>query len=476
MPTPQPQLRQPGPATARLPFTGASFSGASARTPSFRLAVLAGAVLFGSLLAGAAFGQSAEMGLPSIAKDRGLRTGDFLLRPSVGVIGHYDTNVFNASPQEVLNNPIHPAASLRIVPKLSLQNDLTGNTVFNFVAAGDARVYLSGEQIVKNLNAFGGNAALDVTFGQRKPIGFTLFDMFTRSLRANNWETQQTFNRNANDVGARVEFHPGDVPERRPFNIALMGSYALDRFDDYSNFNTNTIRTRMNGSWRFLPKTAAYIDATWDFRSYSNPFLITNNLASNSKPFRARLGASGAITKRISFDLNAGWGMALISNPSVPSFNSYVAGASFGFRPTDSTRLSLGYNHDLRDAYLGSFAESHRMSFSAKQRFGSMVDLVIGANVSYLKYGAACCSSPDVILVVGAAGVPGLPGYFQRKDWQIDGSVAASFEVSRFVALQIGYNLRSVITPFKLTSKTVAVLDAGEYTAHEMFASVTARY
>ena len=30
--------------------------------------------------------QSAEMALPSIAKDRGLRSGDFLLRPSIGVI------------------------------------------------------------------------------------------------------------------------------------------------------------------------------------------------------------------------------------------------------------------------------------------------------------------------------------------------------------------------------------------------------
>ena len=418
--------------------------------------------------------QSAEMALPVISKDRGLRSGDFLLRPSVTVTGHYDTNIFNGSPLESQLSPIRGATSIRIAPKLSLQNDLTGNTVFNFSAAGDGRIYVTSDQAVKSLNNFGGTANLDVTFGQRKPIAFTLFDFFNRSLRANNWETTQTLNRNANDVGARVEFHPGDTPERRPFNLALSGSYALDRFEDYSGFDTNTIHTRLMGSWRFLPKTAAYVDSTWDFRSFNTPLLLNRALVYNSKPFRARLGTSGAITKRISFDLSAGWGMALLSSPAVSGFNSYLAGASFGFRVTETTRLTLGYSHDMRDAYVGGYAELHRLGFSAKQRFGTLVDLSATFAASYVKYGAAQASAG--VSVVGANAVPGMAGFFQRHDWQLDGTLAASFEASRYVALALGYNLRSVITPFKLTSANSSLLDAGEYTAHEIFVSVTARY
>lgn len=414
------------------------------------------------------------MTLPSINKDRGLRSGDFLLRPSIGVTGHYDTNIFNASSQEVLINPIRGAASIRIVPKLSLQNDLTGNTVFNFSATGDGRIYVSGDSALKNLNNFGGTSALDVTFGQRKPIAFTLFDFFTRSLRANNWETSQTLNRNANDVGGRVEFHPGDTPERRPFNIALSGSYLIDRFEDYGGFNADTIHTRFNGSWRFLPKTAAYIDATWDFRQFKDPLLLQRNLTYDSKPFRVRGGASGAITKRISFDVSAGWGMSLLTGSTSTGFSSVIGGASFGFRPTETTRLTLGYNHDMRDAYLGGFADLHRIGFSAKQRFGTIIDVSATFGAAYLKYGAAQATSG--VSVVGANAVPGMPGYFQRHDWQLDGNLTVLFEVSRYVGLSIGYNLRSVITPFKLTSSTASILDAGEYTAHEMFASVTARY
>ena len=443
--------------------------------PPMRLlssALLAGVVCLVGLLSGpVAYAQTAEMALPSIAKDRGLRSGDFLLKPSVTVTGHYDTNVFNASPSEAFLTGITPAASLRIQPRLALSNDLTGNTVFNFNAMGDGRVYLSGSQTLKNLNNFGGAAGLDVTFGQRKPLSFTLFDTFNRALRANNWETISTLNRNSNDVGARVEFHPGDTPERRPFNIAIMGAYAIDRFEDFSAFNTNTIKTRLNGSWKFLPKTAAYIDTTWDFRSYANTTLASTNLTSNTKPFRARLGASGAITKRISFDIYAGWGMALASLAATPGFNSWLGGASVGFRPTDNTRLTFGYAHDLRDAYLGAFAEQHKMYFSGKQRFGSVVDLSASVGASYLKYGAF--QRTTGITVTGATDLTN--GWFRRTDWQIDASVLAGFEVSRYVALQIGYNLRSIVTSFKLSSAQ-GLLDAGDYTAHEMFVSVVGRY
>jgi hypothetical protein len=441
-----------------------------------QLAAIVGLVL----TAAPAFAQTAEMGLPSIAKDRGLRSGDFLLKPSVTVTGHYDTNLFNASPTEKNLTPLVGGLSIRIAPRLSLQNDLTGNTVFNFAAAGDGRIYASSDPLLKNLNNFGGTANLDVTFGQRKPIAFTLFDFFNRSLRANNWETIQTLNRNANDVGARVEFHPGDTPERRPFNLALSGSYAIDRFQDYGGFDTNTIHTRLMGSWRFLPKTAAYMDATWDFRSFTDQSLLSRNLAYNSKPFRVRLGTAGAITKRISYDLSAGWGMALLSSATVAGFNSYLAGASFGFRPTETTRITVGYSHDMRDAYIGGFADMHRFGTGIKQRLGSLVDISISFAASYLKYGAAQASSGVSVVganqVLNSAGQP-IPGFFQRHDWQLDGNATVSFEVSRYVGIGAGYNLRSVITPFKLTSaSTTGLLDAGEYTAHEIFASVTARY
>lgn len=429
-------------------------------------------VLSALFMSSLALAQTAEMTMAPISKNVGLRSGDFLLKPSITVMAHYDTNVFNASPQEALLTPIVGAASVRIQPRLTLQNDLTGNTVFNFGASGDGRLYLSSDPVVKNLNNFGGGANLDVTFGQRKPIAFTLFDTFNRMLRSNNWETVQTLNRNTNDVGARVEFHPGDVPERRPFNIALMGSYGIDRFEDFNSFNTNIVHTRMNGSWKFLPKTAAYVDATWDFRTFTNEDLIQRNLAVNTKPFRARAGVAGAITKRISFDVSAGWGMALVSS-GVPGFNSWLGSVNFGFRPTETTRLTLGYTHDLRDAYLGGYSEVHKFGISAKQRFGTIIDVSANFGAGYVKYGQAQATAG--ISVVGAA-AGSAPGYFIRHDWQLDGGLTASFEVSRYVGLQIGYVLRSVVTGFKLTSASTAVLDAGEYTAHEMFASVIGRY
>lgn len=131
-----------------------------------------------------AHAQTAAMGLPVIAKDRGLRSGDFVLHPSITVQGRHDTNLFNGN---ALDNQPVGATSIRIIPRLSLANDLTSNTTFVFTSAGDARIYVSDNKNVTAQDNFGGNANLDLTFGQRKAIAFSVFDHFTRALRANNW-------------------------------------------------------------------------------------------------------------------------------------------------------------------------------------------------------------------------------------------------------------------------------------------------
>jgi hypothetical protein len=341
------------------------------------------------------FAQTAEMALPTIAKDRGLRSGDFVMHPSISVQGHHDTNLFNGDELEQGNKPV-AATSIRIIPRLALSNDLANNTTFVFSSAGDARVYISDNKAVTAQDNIGGNASLDLTFGQRKAIAFSVFDHFVRALRANNWETTTSLNRNSNDAGARIEFHPGDVPERRPFNVALMGSYSVDRFTDFKPGDVNMVRTRLTGSWRFLPKTAAILDARWDFRNYDNPTLSNSGLSFNSRPFRALAGIAGALTKRVSFQVEGGWGVSL--HDSGDSFNSYLATASIGVRPSESTRLTLGYTHDFRDVYYGNFTQFHRGMLNLHQRFGNIMDVRATFGASYGTYGTlprpSQCSSP----------------------------------------------------------------------------------
>ena len=413
---------------------------------------------------------SAKMTMPSISKAQGLRSGDFVLTPSIAVDAHHDTNVFNGNADEPGNTPV-PGTSLRIGPRLGLNNGSDSEVQFNFAAAGDIRLYMSDESNVDELTNFGGNADLGVTFAARRAISFSLFDHFARSLQANNWDTLANLNRYSNDIGGRVSFHPGEIPERRPLEVSLMGAYAIDRFDSFDAGATDTIRTRLTSSWRFLPKTAAVLDASWDFRDYKES--DSSDLATDSKPWRVQAGVAGALTKKVTLRLTGGWGMSLHDyNENDPnykasdsrSFNSAIGAASIGFRASASTLLHIGYSRDFRDSFYGNYVEFHRGSVSLSQRFGTMLDVNAWFNGTYGTYGAYV---PTVAVSLKQR---------NRVDTALDGGIRASFEVSRLIGMSIGYRFRGVLTSYRVSSLSDSVIDLGAYSAHEISAGVSLRY
>lgn len=414
--------------------------------------------------ASTALAQSAEMPLPAIVQERGVRTGEFTLFPAFGVIGHHDTNLFNGNNSET-NKPVG-ATSVRFAPRLSLSNDPNSNVAFSFTGSGDLRLFLSDNKNVAEQDGVGGGMGLSVTFGRRRSFSLTLFDTFSRALRAPNWELTSTLDRVSNDVGARIEFHPGDIPERRPFNLAVGASWSKDMFDFFEAGDTTTIRTKLAASWRFLPKTAAVLDATWDFRSYDNNTLSLQNLAADSQPFRVRLGVNGALTKRITANAMGGWGLS--THIKGASFNGFLAGAGIGLRASESTRIFLGYERNFIDSYLGNYATFHALAFNLKQRFGQVMDVTARFGTRFMEYGSF---SP----IGGLVALD--PSCNCRRDTGLDGGLSANFEVARLIGLNIGWQMRSVITNFKVVGNDKkTVLDSGAFTGHEIFASVNLRY
>ncbi|MSP90303.1 MAG: hypothetical protein EXR79_00620 [Myxococcales bacterium] len=424
--------------------------------------------------------QPASMTLPAQAKERGIRSGDFTLHPSLNLTGHHDTNLFNVSGDETIAS-IRPATSLRVVPKLALSNDASNNVAFTFESSLDARIYISDVESISAQTGVGGAVHLDAAFGARKALAFSVFDNFNRSLRANNWDTKESLNSNANEAGVRVEFHPGEIPERRPLNVAFMAAYAMDRFDNFSAGQRDAVRTRLTGSWRFLPKTAAVLDSSWDF-SYltdSAKTLEKRGLASSSQPFRAKLGLAGALTKRISLEVGAGWGL---SNHDVgESYNSFLAGLSIGVRASETTRLLFGYTHDFRDAFFGNYVDTHRIGTQLRQRMGSIMDIEVNFAFTYAMSGAFNAVSLLAGTPYSLKPLPSVEGSAtdrRREDKLLEGSAKAVFEVSRMVGIETGYALRGNISKFALVLKTNSnsIVDSGSYFAHEIYASAVVRY
>jgi hypothetical protein len=436
-------------------------------------------------VAGSAFGQAGSLGQPELGSaakmqslrtgstaERGLKSGEFVLVPSIQLDLHHDTNVFNGNEDETNNKPLS-GTSLRLAPRLGLSNGADSDIQFNFDATGDARVYMSDNEALSNLSNFGGFADLGVTFFQRRAISLTLSENFRRTLQANNWETTQTLNRLANAVGARIAFHPGDVPERRPLEIGLGASYALDRFDEFEAGNTTTLRTRLNGSWRFLPMTAVLLDARWDFRDYETPSANSElNLTANSRPWRLQAGLAGAITQTLSIRATGGWGMSLHDTKvEEATFSGFLADVGLLFRPSAATILSLGYTRDFQDSFLGNFYSFHQGVFSLQQAFGASVTATAWMSAAYATFGALTGKGAQLSLPVSLQRV--------RTDIQLRGGLRMAIDVSRAFGVGIGYTLRGIVSDFKITASGAQqgqVLDASAYTAHELFAGVSVRY
>lgn len=429
-------------------------------------------------LPAAAFAQAGSLGAPELGsaaamqslrgksgQSYGLKSGEFILTPSLGIDLHHDTNVFNGNEKESGNAPIS-ATSLRLMPGLGLTNGTDSEVQFALRATGDGRAYFTDNDAVSELTRFGGSADLGVTFFRRRAISLTLSDNFRRSLQANNWETTETLNRISNAIGARVAFHPGEIPERRPLEIALSGSYVLDRFDDFSAGDTSTIRSRLTGSWRFLPMTAVLLDASWDFRSFESP--SSARLTANSTPWRVQGGLAGAITQTISFRATAGWGMSLHDTElDTATFSGYLADVGLLYRPSALTMLSLNYKHDFRDSFYGNYFEFHQVVTSLQQGFGSLMTATAWFSFNYATYGEFT-NLPAGVLITQK----------NRRDYQLTGGIRGRVDVSRLIGVNIGYTFRGVITNFQVQSDDAAqrILDAGAYTAHELYAGVVIRY
>lgn len=409
-------------------------------------------------LGSAAALQSLQQG----SKEGGLRSGEFILTPSIEVDGHHDTNVFNGNAEEAGNTP-RAATSLRLIPRLGLNNGSDSDVQFNFDAAGDARIYISDEATVDNLTRFGGSADLGVTFFKRRSISLTVWDNFRRSLQANTWETTQTLNRISNSVGARVAFHPGEIPERRPLEIALSGGYVVDTFDDFAYGDTKTIRTRLDGSWRFLPRTAVLLDARWDFREYdtANPLGTTTD----STPWRVQAGLSGAFTETLGFRLVAGWGMSLHDTTDDRStFSGFIGSAGLVYRPSLATLLALSYDRDFVDSLYGNFFSYDSVTMSLRQAFGTKVAATAWFTYAFASFGYYFPRSSIAIQP-------------QRNDHQLRGGLRTTIDLSRVLGLSLGYQFRGIVSDFKIENADRSkILDAGAYTAHEIFAGVIARY
>ncbi len=151
-----------------------------------------------------------------------------------------------------------------------------------------------------------------------------------------------------NELGLRIHWGPGGGRLTFDFTYA----FGLDYWEvlQLQDFDNLYHRLSLRVSWRFLPKTAVYIQADETIYQYQNHVDFTHP---NSFPFHVEAGLQGLVTTKLTVNVFAGYANGFYV--SGPSPNTGFGGLQLTWSPTILTVLGLGYHHDFANSLLGSY-------------------------------------------------------------------------------------------------------------------------
>lgn len=282
------------------------------------------AILVAALAAGTAFGDAPP-------KPNGIKIGDGRLHPQLNVrlaydsaAGYFSTNMPGVSTL---------AGDVVLTPTAGLLFNLdTAGTLVNFNGSAGYVWYTGAlNSGSRNLSHITASVGLDTAFNKIGAVEFQIGDQFLRTNRSGNVAAGIGLLSLYNSVYAAAPIHPGGgaivvtpkvrwdveffsqlIPGTLPgcaANMDITCDPSLVQNMNYSNLNFS-----LGGKWKFLPKTAAVLDAQFDYRTYFNRQRGTNMTSpdpSSNLPgllLRVMGGLSGLITSRISTLLMVGGG------------------------------------------------------------------------------------------------------------------------------------------------------------------------
>ena len=411
---------------------------------------------------------------------RGIRVGSFIIWPSLFLEGRWDSNLFakaDADQGKIVDAPV-----LRIVPAVALKNPHPRTLGFTLGVETDVRLYISDNADVSDQQNVGVKADLALDILPRGPVTVTLYDVFRRDLQTRNFDSPQTYNQNLNKGGVRVSIHPGGGA----LNIALGYGFAISKFDDYPMGDYLFHEIQLLTTWRFYPKTAAFLEVLSEIRDWDTE--PDRGRFVDGAPIRVNLGLSGYLTKKLAVLLKLGYGNGLYeSGPNfgdvdcegssevdkcrfVGFLNTLLVHAEVAARFTPTVLLAAGYKRDFRDSFYGNFYTEGTTYLRGQFRFWRRVGLEFALGYHLIDFAPW---DP------GAEGIPNVRvSHTRRRDQAVSANVKVDVDITRWIGVTLGYETRAVFSNFFIEEVRAGgvFIDYGRYTRHQVYASVNVRY
>jgi hypothetical protein len=327
-------------------------------------------------------------GLPyksSGESNTGIQVSDgVLLHVGAGAEAGYDTNVFYQD-----TNPVGSA-----IIRASLFGDLlnatrtgpAGKLMFDARAGIMYRRYTSSDSSLDGYkDAWMPTAGLSLSAGSGQ-VGFGLADTYARIEEPPYNPGQPAIIRDNNQASIEGRWAPGGG------RLATMLRYTnmVDVFENnnysYSNSDTNILM--LDASWKWLPKTAIFVNFQQGYIFYLNTAAAEANQKFSSYPFQAIAGLRGLLTDRTSAVLSLGYANGFYSTGiSTAGFlGSTYAELALTFRPTAVSRIVAGYRHSFENAIISAFSYNETAYLSYVQQIAGRVALDLSGRYVYKDY------------------------------------------------------------------------------------------
>lgn len=399
-------------------------------------------------------------GLPYKAtgeNNTGIQLSDgLLLHAGIGAEAGYDTNVYY--------DPISPLGSwiFRVMPYAEITNisrTMPTPTQLTFDARAGLlyRHYTEPQVSSQYKDAWNPNAGLSVSLGGAQ-FGFGVADVFARiedppyainrSVVAPNGTGSGAIQRTNNQASVEGRWSPGGGR----LTGTLRYTNMVDFYDgNYSYANSLTNVFMADASWKWLPKTAVFLNVQESLISYFNDSAAANGKVS-SYPLLITTGLRGLLTAKTSAVLTVGYMNGFYSSgASTTGFlGSTYLNLAFTANLTQLSRAVVGFRHDFINAVISNFAYQDQVYASYIQQIAGRLALDLSGRYARLSYQGQTVDQAQAGRVDNFFQVGATLDYFLRN----------------WAYLGVGYSLYDNVSNLTLNS----------YVKHQVFARLGVTY
>jgi hypothetical protein len=305
----------------------------------------------------------------------GVRVGEGVyLRLSILAEAGYDSNVFYNDLAKV------DSPTLQVTPRVELNNtargDGQGAPPFQFGLAASLlyREYLSDDTTVRTQRAFNPTISGHLAYVPSQAFSIAATDSYSRLEDAPYVPGGGTIQRDLNTGILDTRFTPGGG--RLQNTIRYTNTLDLFAAESAAFANRMVHDLLLGVSWKWLPKTALYVEGAIGYIHLLNHDQAVAQLKSDSKPYRALAGIRGLVTPKTSLNLGVGYSDAIYDQGTVnpDGFSNFLLNASLNYKPVPLTTFILAYEHAFRDSpIIGNYYDLDGASLTLSQQIAAFV-------------------------------------------------------------------------------------------------------